>query len=191
MKENSIEKLQERLETLHVIQDARLACNADDLDIREEIAEVEEEIKELQDDTNVNRENSIKNERSSIKEDIERLKLCSSNQCHICARYEKEECMLERNRCEQHILSDYKRVLEINEVLLKENEELKNDYENLSNSVVVKNYCIKNSIPIQKVKDKIRHYQELQDNYIKKYDEINEGLQAMINVLQELLEGRK
>ena len=45
MKENSIEKLQERLETLHVIQDARLACNADDLDIREEIAEVEEEIK--------------------------------------------------------------------------------------------------------------------------------------------------
>lgn len=45
-----------------------------------------------------------------------------------------------------------------------------------------------NCIPIQKIKDKIRHYQELQDNYIKKYDEINEGLQAMINVLQELLE---
>lgn len=42
-----------------------------------------------------------------------------------------------------------------------------------------------------KIRDKIRHYQELQDNYIKKYDEINEGLQAMINVLQELLEGRK
>ena len=56
---------------------------------------------------------------NSIKEDIERLKLCSTNQCHICGRYEKEECMLERNRCEQHILSDYKRVL-------KENEELKN-----------------------------------------------------------------
>lgn len=30
--------------------------------------------------------------------------------------------------------------------------------------------------------------QELQDNYIKKYDEINEGLQTMINVLQELIE---
>lgn len=45
-----------------------------------------------------------------------------------------------------------------------------------------------NVIPVQKVKDKIRHYQELQDNYIKKYDEINEGLQAMINVLQELIE---
>ena len=84
-------------------------------------------------------------------------------------------------RAIEHILSDYKRVL-------KENEELKNDYENLSNSVVVKNHYIKNSIPVQKVKDKIRHYQELQDNYIKKYDEINEGLQAMINVLQELIE---
>ena len=42
-----------------------------------------------------------------------------------------------------------------------------------------------------KIRDKIRHYQELQDNYIKKYDEINEGLQAMINVLQELLEERE
>ena len=65
------------------------------------------------------KENSIKKEQSSIEEDIERLKLCSTNQCYICGRYEKEECMLERNRCEQHILSDYKRVL-------KENEELKN-----------------------------------------------------------------
>ena len=71
------------------------------------------------------KENSIKKEQSSIEEDIERLKLCSTNQCYICGRYEKEECILERNRCEQHILSDYKRVLEMNEVLLKENEELK------------------------------------------------------------------
>lgn len=47
-----------------------------------------------------------------------------------------------------------------------------------------------NVILVQKVKDKIRHYQELQDNYIKKYDEINEGLQAMINALQELIEER-
>ena len=65
---------------------------------------------------------------NSIKEDIERLKLCSTNQCNICGRYEKEECMLERNRCEQHILSDYKRVL-------KENEEIKNEY-----------FCLKNRI---------------------------------------------
>ena len=65
---------------------------------------------------------------NSIKEDIERLKLCSTNKCNICGRYEKEECMLERNRCEQHILSDYKRVL-------KENEEIKNEY-----------FCLKNRI---------------------------------------------
>ena len=185
MKENSIKELQERLETLHVIQDARLACNADDLDIREEIAEIEEEIKELQDDTNVNRENSIKNERSSIEEDIERLKLCSTNQCHICGRYEKEECMLERNRCEQHILSDYKRVLKINKVLLKENKELKiknnaikreseayaehmirldnelnlekekSKYEWIRQNCLSQELVNKLYIPVQKVKDKI------------------------------------
>ena len=63
---------------------------------------------------------------NSIKEDIERLKLCSTNQCNICGRYEKEECMLERNRCEQHILSDYKRVL-------KENEEWDRKFCNLQN----------------------------------------------------------
>lgn len=113
--ENSIEELNQILDELYRTLQARLDVGADDLDIREEIAEVEEEIKKLQDETM--EENSIKNERSSIKEDIERLKLCSTNQCHICGRYEKEECMLERNRCEQHILSDYKRVLKENECL--------------------------------------------------------------------------
>ena len=79
----------------------------------------------------------------------------------------------------EHILSDYKRVL-------KENEELKNDYENLSNSVVVKNHCIKNSIPVQKVKDKISERQfELQQEYKDFEDD------AILIVLQELLEGRK
>ena len=34
----------------------------------------------------------------------------------------------------EHILSDYKRVLEINEVLLKENEELKKNYINVQNN---------------------------------------------------------
>lgn len=63
---------------------------------------------------------------NSIEEDIERLKLCSTNQCNICGRYEKEECMLERNRCEQHILSNYKRVL-------KENEEWDRKFCNLQN----------------------------------------------------------
>ncbi len=68
---------------------------------------------------------------NSIKEDIERLKLCSTNQCHICGRYEKEECMLERNRCEQHILSDYKRVLKKNELLRQQNISYKNNIHEL------------------------------------------------------------
>lgn len=69
--------------------------------------------------------------------------------------------------------------------LQKENEELKNDYENLNNSVVVKNHCIKNSIPVQKVKDKI---EELKKNLytVEHYETV-----GAINVLQELLEGRK
>lgn len=97
---------------------------------------------------------------------------------------------------EYRILETVCKALDLVEKLQKENEELKNSlswrinycqelekdlFENGSNYV----------IPKQIVKDKIRHYQELQDNYIKKYDEINEGLQAMINVLQELIEGRK
>ena len=90
--------------------------------------------------------------------------------------------------------------LNLIEKLQKENEELKE--ENEYNKILLdmnNNFTIDkktgnykwNVIEIQKVKDKIRHYQELQDNYIKKYDEINEGLQAMINALQELIEERE
>ena len=93
-----------------------------------------------------------------------------------------------------------KTILNLIEKLQKENEELKE--ENEYNKILLdmnNNFTIDkktgnykwNVIEIQKVKDKIRHYQELQDNYIKKYDEINEGLQAMINVLQELIEERE
>lgn len=76
-------------------------------------------------------------------------------------------------------------LLNLIEKLQKENEELKNDYENLNNSVVVKNHCIKNSIPVQKVKDKI---EELKKNLytVEHYETV-----GAINVLQELLEGRK
>lgn len=37
----------------------------------------------------------------------------------------------------EHILSDYKGVLEMNEILLKENEELKNDISNMYDEKVV------------------------------------------------------
>ena len=52
-------------------------------------------------------------------------------------------------------------------------------------------YDNSNYIPVSLVEEKIEYYKELQNNYIKKYDEVNDGLQAMINVLQELLEKRK
>lgn len=93
----------------------------------------------------------------------------------------------------EHILSDYKRILKENEELKEENEYNKILLDMNNNFTIDKktgNYKW-NVIEIQKVKDKIRHYQELQDNYIKKYDEINDGLQEMINVLQELIEERE
>lgn len=112
------------------------------------------------------------------------------------------------------LLSDYKRVLKENEEIRIKNNAIKRESEAYAEHMIrldnelnlekekskyewIRQNCLSQElvnklyIPIQKVKDKIRHYQELQDNYIKKYDEINEGLQAMINVLQELLEGRK
>lgn len=90
---------------------------------------------------------------------------------------------------------------EIVDCLLKENEELKNDYENLSNSVVVKNYYIENSIPVQIIKDFIKKYQKLSDEFYEKFLETNRtdkdlhdtGLacDAKVDVLQQLLEGRR
>ncbi len=121
---------------------------------------------------------------NSIKEDIERLELCSTNKCNICGRYEKEECMLERNRCEQHILLDYKRVL-------KENEEIK---ENCKKCIIrdeLDEY-VNNSIPIQKIKDKIKELK-------KKVEELTDekgywggsDLLEQIKVLEEMLEKEK
>ena len=77
--------------------------------------------------------------------------------------------------------------------LQKENEELKNDYENLNNSVVVKNYYIKNSIPIQKVKDKIEELKQEKKKYgnclIEMYED--ELVNRDIKILQELLEAKE
>lgn len=125
-------------------------------------------------------ENSIKNERSSIKEDIERLKLCSTNQCNICGRYEKEECMLERNRCEQHILSDYKRIL-------KENERYqKSDYETI---------CLENN-QLREITDRIQsEYNDLLKDNFKLKDELEakrkEYQETYKDVREELRELKK
>ncbi len=57
------------------------------------------------------------------------------------------------------ILSDYKRVLKINEVLLKENEELKEKIR--EHTLLISPYYVKeNYIPVQKIKDKIEEIGE-------------------------------
>ena len=130
--------------------------------------------------------------KNSIEEDIELLQneTSSLGLFFKCKGSEKYKIALE------HILSDYKRVLKENEELKSKNKTLEellqgNLYELYKYYKELAGTYQGNCIPVQKVKDKIEHYQKLQDNYIEKYDEINEGLQAMINALQELLEGRK
>lgn len=94
----------------------------------------------------------------------------------------------------EHILSDYKRVLKMNEVLLKENEELKetyksekkmkNEYVKLYQDLLLK----ENVIPIQKIKDKI---EEL-NKEIKSCAEIDAIFKIkQQQILQELLESEE
>jgi hypothetical protein len=132
---------------------------------------------------------------NSIKEAIERLKLCSTNQCNICGRYEKEECMLERNRCEQHILSEYKKVL-------KENEELKQDRNNNYQMIALaqnealgymqgyedgkklKRSAIANIVENQRyyiLNEQIEYYKE----YIEELRKKNEQLRTEVNSLKK------
>lgn len=127
MKENKIEELKERLEELHRIQEARLACNADDLDIREEIAEVEEEIKELEDDINEENNNGNDTNVGSIGNSIEDIARIAKL---ITTKFNNDYSIDNKDKeAIEHILSDYKRVLEMNKILLKENEQLKNMYD--------------------------------------------------------------
>ena len=210
MKENNIEELKQMLEELYRTQQARLDVGADDLDIREEIAEVEEEIKKLQDETM--EENSIKNERSSIEEDIKILETWLEelnelfNKTHINNTKERNALY--------NILSDYKRVLKINEVLLKENEEIriknnaikreseayaehmsrldnelnlekeKSKYEWIRQNCLPQELVNKLYIPIQKVKDKIEEIKMTSSQINGDYFMNN----YKIEVLQKLLE---
>lgn len=116
--------------------------------------------------------------------------------------YNKE--IVELARILEHILSDYKRVLEMNEVLLKENEELKetyksekkmkNEYVKLYQDLLLK----ENVIPIQKIKDKIEELYQQDKNWseemsepdsnFKNIDRNLKRIKNQIDVLQELIE---
>lgn len=124
-------------------------------------------------------------ENELLRKDIEGWK-------KYCEEIEEEQTEMSNKNCELEFKV---------EKLQKENEELKNDYENLNNSVVVKNYYIKNSIPIQKVKDKIEKYKKLSDKFYVKFlesDRYNidireKGIKcdAIILALEELIEERE
>ena len=156
------------------------------------------------------KENSIKNERSSIKEDIKVLEEMIEN-ANI-ENMDMNDCFGgEHIEAIEHILSDYKRVLEINEVLLKENEELK-EYKKIAELTKIScctaqncealNNAIKSELENQKLKKELN---DINQKWIQKIKDKIEGIQEegywlfttdrdsdkCVEVLQELLEGRK
>ena len=126
------------------------------------------------------------------KKAIEELKEFIKGPCEIC-RYCSGAYRLNRKNIIQ--------LLNLIEKLQKENEELKlynnsitSELEQMTTEKFKNDWFhqseFKGLILPKKVKDKIEYYQKLQDNYIEKCDEANEGLQAMISALQKLLEGK-
>ena len=143
---------------------------------------------------------------NSIEEDIKIVEnyLANSAMNEIDSNFFKnsgwETVDLEIPKSMQHILSDYKRVLKENEelkdtntYLQKENEELKERIR--EHTLLISPYYVKeNFIPVQKVKDKIEELQKgpLKINENNKYYYETEAYnKIIIQVLQELLEGRK
>ena len=122
---------------------------------------------------------------NSIEEDIKILKSIIKINNDYLKGVENQTINQKEIKALEHILRNYKRLLKENKELRESNKKL---YEIGQEMCKQDKYTRENYISVQKVKDKIRYYQELQDNYIKKYDEINEGLQAMIKVLQKLIE---
>lgn len=172
---NLIEKLQKENEGLKAKLEYKEYGDLDNVEFEKYINEIVEtrtkELKEqLEEEQELNK--IIKETRINkiLENNIEVKKLREENENL------RKELNAENKRCmmlaieKQDYFEKYRYHLQQNERLTKE---------------------FSNVILVQKVKDKIRHYQELQDNYIKKYDEINEGLQAMINALQELIEERE
>lgn len=127
---------------------------------------------------------------------IKKCDKCKLNECINCEVSWTEVTSIKK------LTDEYKRVLGVNEVLLKENEELKDKY-----ATFVKMSCeiVEQSIPVKKVKDKIEELdEELEimkiDNMYSRYKEYGgkskwERLFAtkygMHDALQELLEREK
>ena len=126
---------------------------------------------------------------NSIEEDMRILERIDVKY-FMSAKIEQSDYMIDKadevNNAIEHILSDYKRVL-------KENEELKDRIR--EHTMLISPYYVKeNYIPVEKVKDKIEELQngplKINENN-KYYYETEEYNKIIIQVLQELLEGRK
>lgn len=159
------------------------------------------------------KENSIKNEQSSIEENIRILESIIKINNDYLQGVENQTINQKEIKALEHILSDYKRVLEINEVLLKENEELKEyiaiapnldemtatKYRNIQQDAYIQGRAeeqqkaeqiiYENYIPIQKIKDKIEEYKNMLKtcNKVKDIDRIK-AINERILELQELEE---
>lgn len=126
---------------------------------------------------------------NSIEEDMRILERIDVKY-FMSAKIEQSDYMIDKadevNNAIEHILSDYKRVL-------KENEELKDRIR--EHTMLISPYYVKeNYIPVEKVKDKIEELQNgpLKINENNKYYYETEAYnKIIIQVLQELLEGRK
>lgn len=132
-------------------------------------------------DTNVG---SIEN---SIKEDIEIL--VAFNLAPSLKHISEDE-FKDVQKAIKHILSDYKRMLEINEVLLKENEELK-DFKKQVTDIESTNFIkYKNYIPIQTIEDKIEDL-KMSGGSDGKDNTENTARELAIEVLQDILDESK
>lgn len=92
----------------------------------------------------------------------------------------------------EHILSDYKRVLKINKVLIKENEELKERIR--EHTLLISPYYVKeNFIPVQKVKEKIEYLDNQQKQWLedRKLKASDSEIIFSRDILQKLLESEE
>lgn len=161
-------------------------------DVREELKELRKENEELN-----NRCRNLDKEAQAYLEELAGDNTLTRRTIKQLQE-ENEECKLDVQdylKQAQENAEMYRKAQKKIQDLKAENEELKNklNLKQFDVNIVYNDYLEKldeyerNTIPIQRIKDKIEHYQKLQHNYIEKYDEINEGLQAMISALQELL----
>ena len=102
---------------------------------------------------------------NSIEEDMKILENMNDGytfkDCDMCNNYNEKTKCCDKHKCMElqaidHILSDYKRALKINEVLLKENEELHKEIDRMKSLDIyklVEDWETGQLIPIQKIKD--------------------------------------